>query len=215
MGLYDVNFQTLGFGQISYPECSGLTEFNFYADIQNAFNDNGIFPLTEFRDPTALLEGYGLFFCVQPFVKITSKPSNITFGSTPEARFKIGSVNYIKGYEVFVDSEGLITSFPFYGETQFLNYDREALPGGYFVCDPSSPFTDAYKIDVTQTSAADIPGSVRQINPYFFGVFTQFFCSGVSLNLNPGVIADLLVVYSYTVIQPINDPDFPDVYYGF
>lgn len=215
MGLYDVNFQNLGFGQISYPELSGETEINFYEDFRNAFNNNGIFPLTDFRDPTALLTGYGLFVCLQCFVKVTSSLQDFAFGSTPEARFKIGSFNYIKGYEVVVNPDNTISTFPYYGETQFLNYEREALPSAYFVSTPNDSFESAYPIDVTQTSPAATPAIVRQINPYFFGIFTQTFASGISLNLNNGITADMLFLYSYTTIQPVGDPDFPDIYFGF
>lgn len=212
---YDVNYQNVGVSNLSYSSLSGELELNLYQDLKSAFNGNGIFPLDDYRNPSALASGYSLYFTVNPLLKIQSGLSSVPFGSTPEARYKIGSYSYIKGYEIVILEDETFQAFPYESEPVFINYERNALKPGYLIVSPGVDYQQAMQIDLTGGSSGTTPCIPRIASPYYSGSFALSYCGGISLNLNEGIIADMVISYQYSVITAENDPTYGDYFYTF
>ena len=209
---YDVNYQNVGVSSTLYVSLEGEFEINLYEDIRAAFNAAAIFPLNDYRNPSALETNYAIYVTVNPLLKIQSGLNNVPFGSTPEARYKIGSYAYIKGWEIIPLEDDTFQSIPYESEPTFLNYERSALKAGYFIFDPDVPFQEALRVETDSASSGATPVIPRIASPYYSGSFALSYCAGISLNLNPGILADVVISYQYAIISAVNDPVYPDYY---
>jgi len=210
---YDVNYQNVAIGNLVYPSLSGELEINLYEDFRTFFNGNGIFPLDDYRNPSVVATNYCLYCSVNPILKIQSGLETVPFGSTPEARYKVGSYAYIKGYEVIVNEDETFVAFPYESEPTFINYERNALQPGYFIVDPDVPYQQALNVDLTGGTSGNTPSIPRIVSPYYSGSFALSYCGGISLNLNENLIADMIISFQYSTITAVNDPVYPDYFY--
>lgn len=212
---YDVNYQRVGVTSTTYPELSGLVNIDLYEDLRNLFLAREIFPLDDYRNPSELVPSYGLFFVVNPLLKVLSGLNDANFYSTPETRYKVGTYSYIKGYEVVEIPDEPPVVYPYCDKPDYLVYERTAMDSGYLVIDPTVASSQALKVDVTGGGAGYVPCNPIIVNPYYAGSFVRRYCGGISLNLSPSVIADLVISYQYSVVSFYLDPTYPDYLYTY
>lgn len=194
---YDYLFQGSGIGQLFYPSLSGSILLDIFTDLKNDIISSGKIPLAEPNPDPVELTDYALICYCAPFIKITSSLEGIPFYSAPEARYKFGTYTYTGGYEVNVDSEGNITSFPYDSDYKYIFYERQFLDRFNFNIVNSQ--TSPQDLAISDAALTDPPQAVQVI------LYAQSFASGAStsyansigVNLNPGVTADLVVYYGY------------------
>lgn len=215
MLFYNVDYQNVGISSLSYPSLEGELEINLFDDFRNAFITNGIYPLSEYRNTSSIITEHGLYVTVNPLLKITEGLDKVPFGTTPEARYKIGSYSYIKGYEIITNEDGSIQSFPYESEPSFINYERNALKSGYFIATPGLQAFEALQVNLDGGEPGVEPCIPIVVSPYYSGSFALSYCAGISLNLNDGLIADLVVTYQYSVVPFYLDSVYPDYLYVY
>lgn len=205
---YDVNYQRTGVSTTTYPDITGTTRIDLYEDLRQIFLAREIFPLDDYRNPSATYSNYGLYYVVSPMLKVTSGLETAPFVSYPEPRYRVGSYSYIKGYEVIEPPDEPPIYRPYNSEPVYLHYQHSALAAGYLIVDPANPFSSALKVDLTGGGVGSIPSLPVIVNPYYSGAFVSEYCGGITINLSPGLTADLFVSYQYSVVDLPLDPAY-------
>lgn len=211
---YDYLFQQSGIGQLFYPELSGQLLLDVFTDIKNDVIGGGFIPLAEPNPDPVPLDKYALLCYCTPFLKITSPLNPVPFSSAPEPRYRLGTYTYTGGYQVNIDSEGIITSFPFDSDYRFIIYERQFLDRFTFNIVNSQNSPENLAISDSELTTPPEPALVILYAQSFSSGGSTSYANSIAINLNPGVTADLVVYYAYgandiSTSEPVDTVVYP------
>lgn len=181
-----------GTGALVLPEISGGTEIFLGEAISTELNEAGIS-----LDATEALVS-GMIF---PYVQVTEGLSTQPFGSTPEARFKIGSLQYCPAVTIIRFENGSIQSNPICFNSHFLVYERQAIAPARFILNyPGSTVLD---YEVTFDYPLDQNLDVHMFSPRLMTTGYQAPESACYLrvNFNQPIVANVKLYYVFELVD--------------
>jgi len=175
-----------GSGSLSYPNLSGRTALNYWSDI-----------LLDFAavDLTIPFERYMIAARINPNIKITSSLESFPFFGTPEPRYKLGTYQYITGFErIILEDSVILNEITEAGE--YIIYPYQSCPVRWCAisnqADDETPYVITFAPD-TQPLNTNIdlftPPDIFQATSEGTGT------CGLILNLPQDVTADVEITY--------------------
>lgn len=205
---YSFAYQERGIDQYKIFDIDG--EFSIdVADVFRARYDALGIKVQQRYDNPGLDATYFFVFRLHYVVHLVIKNyENLPFGSTPEERFKLGSYSFISRYVNTTDSEGNVTSTPLFTPPNFIVYPRFSLPAAFCVMNPSQPSYVTYNLGLDVPEVPPIPVSLIQLDTFLTKGIGGTSLPGVKVNLTDGLLADMMIEYSYLQVNQ-NSPDYP------
>lgn len=130
------------------------------------------------------------------FIKIINFGEAIAFTSTPEVRYKLGTLVPVGGYEIIVDESGR-TVYSVSKEPMYLIYERTRTPDFVVQVVPQNPGEENYQAVWGSFSAINL--NCAQVELYQNASAYRGLSStpAIDVNLTDGVIADIQLDYVF------------------
>jgi hypothetical protein len=190
-----------GAGRIYSPALEGELELSFLGLILDDLAGDDFKPLVS-SSPNAYATIFERLLWISPFLRVTAGSELYPFSGTPEARYRLGSYSFILGYTSEETRPGTFVFTPVPTEPTFINYKVKALTPTWFQYAYPRPSKLDYDIKFAAVSEnlTDIYfkskrqlGAVSKPEPFIDSPLHQ----GILLNLNPGVVADFAMYYTW------------------
>jgi len=199
--------QRSGVGRIYSPSLEGQLELSFLDLIFDDLDSDAFKPIINF-DPITYATTFERILWINAFVNVTAGFELYPFTSRPEPRFNFGSYSNILGYTSEEPAPGEFVFTAIADQPQNLLYKTLAIAPTWFQYSYPNPSKLDYEIKFTAPvenleeifftslrGAVDSSTSVAFLNVPIY--------QGILLNLNPGVVADFSMYYTWQNGEPV------------
>lgn len=191
----------IGLGQIYSPALEGQLDLSFLGLVADDLDSTAFSPIIDYS-PLTYATIFQRLLWVNAFVKVTAGAELYPFVGRPEARFNLGSYSFIRGYTAIEPSPGEFVYTPIATDPVELVYKTYSFPPVWFQI--SYPSADKFNYVVLFDPPIEILDPIylstlrevttEQTSIPFLNVSTH---QGILLNLNPGVVADFTMYYTW------------------
>jgi len=210
----------IGVGQIYSPSLEGELDLSFLGLLADDLDSTDFSPILTY-DPLTYATVFQRLVWINAWVKVTAGAELYPFTGRPEARFALGSYSFIRGYGLEeVEPEEFVYT-PIATDPIELVYKNYALPPTWFQI--SYPSADKFNYAVL------FEPPTENLNPIFISTLREVTTDNVSLpflnvathqgillNLNPGIVADFTIYYTWQNGRVIQSGSTEDVtFYPF
>jgi len=186
-----------GYGNWNLVENNVSLEFKIYELFTSDFAEIA---------PTIFTSRFQVSGMLFPFVKTSSDYDGLGFGSTPEARYKLGSFRYVNGYIITI-VEGGIQTTPICSSSEFIIYPLQALKPSRFTVSYPLPDPTDYEVRFDAFPDGFGTGDVFDGRQIFPGFASSSSAAGFFISPNPSVVFDLSIFYVFDIANMSNtDP---------
>lgn len=178
------------YGSIFFPEISGSFLIDIWENI--ALDCQAIAELN--TSGQLMFTGW-----ITPFFKFIGDLPSYSFTSVPDTRYKFGSYSYNTGYVITLDENDDPIPVAIPGTPNYIIYPLQVLEVSRFAM--PYPGTSVFQFQVIFEANTIVNPNTFIINPRAnsSNAPSNFIASSLSLNLNPSIIADIKLYYSYSV----------------
>lgn len=173
-------------GLITYFALEGQIHVPFWEQLRDDI-DNIVFNIPQTR--------FGVYTHAIAYINITTDLSTFPFYAVPEPRYKFGSFGFTSLQTIQRDAEGNISTFPISRHPEYIVYPQQELGEFSINLTYPSPQTTDYEIAFTTPTENLVNEFVvaRYRNTTALSNYPP--ASGIYLNLNPSVQAEMSIYY--------------------
>jgi hypothetical protein len=190
-----------GIGQIYSPSLEGQLDLSFLGLLADDLDADDFKPILTYS-PVAYATIFQRLVWVNAWVKVTAGAELYPFVGRPEPRFALGSYSFIRGYTAEEVEPGEFVYTPIATDPVELVYKTYALPPVWFQI--SYPSADKFNYAVL------FEPPIENLDPLYLSTLREVTTEetsipflnvptsqGILLNLNPGVVADFTMYYTW------------------
>lgn len=190
-----------GIGQIYSPALEGQLDLSFLGLVADDLDSTAFSPILTYS-PLTYATIFQRLLWVNAFVNVTAGAELYPFVGRPEPRFALGSYSFIRGYTSVEVAPGEFVYTPIATDPVELVYKTYALPPVWFQISYPSANKFNYVVVFSPPTENLDPlyfSSLREVTTNeksipFLNVPTY---QGILLNLNPGIVADFTMYYTW------------------